>query len=300
MAPSALDELRRSADAQHGVILAAQLRQHGLTGKRIARLVADGWLVAVRPRAYSVGQVTDWRRAVAAALLIPGSALSHGTAARAHRFDGLLAGPAVELTVPLARHPRLDGVVVHRSVDFGPPDVVEHRGVAVTSPARTLFDVAGRYPPALLERVVDEGLVAGLWTMEQLIEAAKRPGRRGVVHLEPVLSARGVCGGADSPLELQAQRALASLAPFETRYVVPLGDRMVQFDIAWPRWKVAVECDGWAVRARSRRKFDADRRKANAAAAAGWTVVHLTSAMTDREMLEAVVRVLLPAVAAGS
>ena len=289
-----LGEARELARRQHGVILGAQLRSLGLTSKRLARLVREGWLVPLRPRAYCVGvPPTDWRLAVAAALLAgPGTALSHGTAARVHRFAGVVAGPEIELTAGPGRQPRLGGVTVHRSPTL---DVVDREGVAVTSPARTLIDVADRYAPALLGRIVDEGLLVGLWTVEGLAPAVEAAGRRAAV-LAPVLAARQSCAGADSHLELRVQQALTCLGPFETRYLVQLGGRLVQFDIAWPRWRVAVECDGWAVRSRSRSKFDHDRRKGNVAAAHGWTVIHVTSAMSDAEMLEEVVKVLLPAV----
>ena len=287
------------AQHQHGVILGRELRQVGLTSKRIARLVGDGWLVPLRLRAYSVGaSATDWRRAVAAALLAgPGTALSHGTAAQVHRFAGVASGPGIELTAGPDRHPRLAGVTVHRSSGL---DTVDHHGVAVTSPARTLLDVADRYPPAGLGRMVDEGVIAGLWSVEGLLGAAERAGLRQASPLRAVLAARRSCTGADSHLELRVQRALSALGPFETRYLVELGDRLVQFDIAWPRWKVAVECDGWAVRSRSRSKFDGDRRKGNAAAAHGWKVVHLTSVMSDLEMLEEVARVLMRVMADGA
>ena len=70
------------------------------------------------------------------------------------------------------------------------------------------------------------------------------------------------------------------------------GTDVIILDIAWPESGVAVESDGWRVRSRSRGKFDQDRRKANLLAAAGWIVIHATSAMGDEEIREAVQRVL--------
>ncbi len=104
-------------------------------------------------------------------------------------------------------------------------------------------------------------------------------------------------GRADVDLEARAAQALASLGPFELQYQLVLDGRVYIIDLAWPLYRVAVECDGWEVRSRSRGKFDADRRKENHLASHGWTVVHLTSAMSDDEMRAAVVSVLLRAAA---
>jgi very-short-patch-repair endonuclease len=54
-----------------------------------------------------------------------------------------------------------------------------------------------------------------------------------------------------------------------------------------------VECDGRQVHDASRLRFDEDRRRHNLLVAAGWQVVHLTSAMSDDEMRAAVVGALL-------
>jgi very-short-patch-repair endonuclease len=97
----------------------------------------------------------------------------------------------------------------------------------------------------------------------------------------------------DSHLEQRVTRLLAFLGPFETRYQVVTGGRVVLLDLAWPDRRVAVECDGWGAHGRSRARFESDRRRDNDLIAAGWTVVHLTSAMSDDEIRAAVARVLL-------
>lgn len=291
------------AAAQHRVVLGSQLRRFGLSTKVIRRLREEGWLSDIRPGAYSTGgPATDWQRAVAAALLVwPYGALSHDTAARVHRIPDVVPGPTPHLTVLGSRQPRLGGVAVHRPAQLDPLDVVDYRGVPVTSPARTLVDLAGGLAPAALARVVDEGAIAGLWTAGQLAEVAGRSGRRGRNDdLQAVLASRtDGPGGAASALELQCHRALSCVAPFETQYRLVLDGQTVILDMAWPHARVGAECDGWAVRSRSRRKFDGDRRRDNLLAANGWAVAHLTSAMTDDEMRAAVIRLLLLSAGAG-
>lgn len=180
-------------------------------------------------------------------------------------------------------------------------DVMVHRCAPVTRPVRTLLDLSPALGPVLLEKTVDEGLIAGLWGEAELVALVERSsGRPGVDRLRRVMAARASSPAASArvPLEGRAGRALASLGPFETGHQIVLDGRVYVIDIAWPAYKVAVECDGWTVRSRSRSKFDHDRRKDNHLASHGWTVVHLTSAMSDDEMRAAVVRVLLRAAAA--
>ncbi|HMC39464.1 MAG TPA: type IV toxin-antitoxin system AbiEi family antitoxin domain-containing protein [Acidimicrobiales bacterium] len=65
--------------------------------------------------------------------------------------------------------------------------------------------------------------------------------------------------------------------------------------LAWPEVQVAAECDGWWTRSRSRSKFDHDRRRNNILTARGWSIAHLTTAMSDDEMRAAVVGLLIRA-----
>jgi very-short-patch-repair endonuclease len=160
-------------------------------------------------------------------------------------------------------------------------------------------DLAPRLKPALLAKVVDEGAVLRLWTPASLQASLARVGTRpGGGRLARILADRGA-SVFDSPLEQRAEAALRSLGPFALHYQIVLGGRVIIIDLALPVLRVAVECDGWTVRSRSRRKFDEDRRRNNLLAAEGWKVVHLTSDMSDDEMRAAVIQVMLLAAAAG-
>ncbi|MBK6310328.1 MAG: hypothetical protein IPF42_06990 [Candidatus Microthrix sp.] len=61
--------------------------------------------------------------------------------------------------------------------------------------------------------------------------------------------------------------------------------------MAWVDAQVFSEADGFEHH-ESRKAFDADRHRTNHLAAAGWTGVHLTSAFSDDEIVEAVRNVL--------
>jgi very-short-patch-repair endonuclease len=73
------------------------------------------------------------------------------------------------------------------------------------------------------------------------------------------------------------------------------GSRFVaRVDLAWPEQRVAVEYDGlWHG---TPAQFHRDRRRLNALVAAGWTVIHVTSAQL-RTGLEQTIRQIRSALA---
>lgn len=302
-----LNALRSLSAGQHGIVTSEQLRVAGsgvAVGRRLAaRLVDEGWLHPLLGGAFSVGAPpSDWQVAVAAVMLsAPDSALSHRSAARCHRIADLVPQAIPEISLPNHRHCRLQGVIVHRVARLDAADVILYQGVRATSPERTLVDLANGMDIGLLERIVDEGAVAHLWTPRSILAAVERnASRSGTVALRRILTSRVDLPVGESALEARAIKVLASCAPFETQYQLSIGNRLVILDIAWPDLRVAAECDGWTVRNRSRSKFDADRRRDNLLTHHGWSVVHLTTAMSDDEMRAVVFRQLLKAASASA
>lgn len=285
------------ASAQHSVLLGRQLVQAGVSHKVAERLRVEGWLRPAGPKgAYVVGAVepSPWQRLFAVWLAAgPEAVVSHFTAARLHRMPCWTDGQELEVSVPPTRHPRVLGGVVHRMADLGPDDVTEFRGLSITTPLRTLLDVAARLPRGLMARVVDEGMIHRLWTADELEAAVTAAcGRSGAEDLRHVVRTRIGMGGIESELEARTQHALRSFLPFETQYQISLDGQLFILDIAWPELKVAVECDGWAVRSRARGKFDHDRRRNNLLVTHGWIVVHVTTGMTDDEIVRSVFRAI--------
>jgi very-short-patch-repair endonuclease len=310
MRPGALREV---AGRQHGVVLTSDLRGLGISRVELRTLKRQGWLVELQRGAYLLGGAppSAWQQLVAAWLLGgPSAVVSHASAGRIHHLFGMVpasgsgsgagVGEPVELIVVRPFRHRPPGSVVHRYRELPPDHVVEYRGVRVTTPARTLVDLLPRLSPMVVEKTVDEGTIARLWTpadLQRLAEASA--GRPGVDVLRALVAARAGAGRSDSPLEVRVARALAAFGPFETQFQVVVDGRVFILDIAWPGYRVAAECEGWEVRSRSRSKFDHERRRDNLLAAHGWTVVRLTSAMSDDEIRAAVFKVLLRAAATG-
>lgn len=300
---SRLVEVMAIAESQSRVITTSQLASCGISAKAAAELEAEGLLRRIRRGAYAVAGrlATPFEETVAAALLIgPQGAASHRTAAAIHKLPGLLPPTLPELSVPRAYRNKLAGTRIHRVAHLGECDVEQRYGIRVTVPSRTLVDIAGSLNDYRLARLIDEGMIEKRWSIEGLVECLQRSapgGRPGSRRLHDLLVVRLAEPRADSTLALRVVRALAPFAPFETEYQLVLGGHVVILDVAWPRWRVVAEVDGWEGRSRSRGKFDWDRRRGNLLAANGWTVTHLTSAMSDDEMRRDV-GLLLPPFAA--
>jgi hypothetical protein len=132
------------AVGQHGAFTRAQATAAGFTEGGIERRVrAEAW-VRVLPRVYrhasapASSALAHW-----SVVLWAGRpcALSHASAAAIWRIGVAPAG-APEVIVPRARAPRAPGVVVHRVTRIDDDDVMHVGRLPVTSPVRTVIDLA--------------------------------------------------------------------------------------------------------------------------------------------------------------
>jgi hypothetical protein len=138
------------------------------------------------------------------------------------------------------------GIVLHNDT-LSPDEIVVRRGIPVTSPARTAFDLGRRYGRTLAVIRVDALLQAtalDLADIEMLID--RHRGARGVVQLREVVGLADA--GAESPQETRTRLVLtdAGLRPQRTQIDVynRFGDHVHRIDMGWPEWKVGVEYDG--------------------------------------------------------
>jgi hypothetical protein len=205
-----------------------------------------------------------------------------------------IAPPVPELIVVGASGRSLAGTKVHYSThDLPAEDVHLWSGLKITSPVRTLADIARGIEDQLLGKIVDEGTIARLWTPEQIDQRVARldgPGWHSCKRLRGLLVPRLGHGDPDSALEQRVIRLLdGQVPPFEVHLVVFLEGQAVEMDIAWKEHRIDGEADGLAVRKTSRSKFDWDRERANLLTRHAWRQVHFTSTMSDRTILSHVV-----------
>jgi hypothetical protein len=184
------------AVGQQGAFTRAQALEAGFSAAQIERRVrAEVW-VRVFPRVYHHAS-TPRSSALAhwAAVLWCGQpcALSHTSAAALWRIrTGSVERP--ELTVPKARAPRVDGVVVHRTQRIDGDDVASVGGLPVTSPVRTVIDLAGALTERDLEVLIHRARARRVVTVRALrtrLDEIGTLGRPGAARLGRLLATIG-------------------------------------------------------------------------------------------------------------
>jgi very-short-patch-repair endonuclease len=202
---------------------------------------------------------------------------------------GLVAEPPQRphVTVPSWRRVRLPGVVVHQADAVSELRTV--RGLAVTTPERTIVDLAGRpdLSPSRLEALVEGALGDHLTTVPRLAEATTGRRRLGGRRLRRLLEEGGLLGAPGaSVLELRAQRLVAELARTHGIELPAVEHRQLdgryRIDLAWPRLRLAVEVDGFAWH-RSSSDLDHEAERRTDLVLAGWEVIAFTWKQVVRE-----------------
>jgi very-short-patch-repair endonuclease len=279
-APKAISEL---AERQHGVIATAQLYSLGLSETQIAVRVRNGWLHRVHRGVYSVGRrsLTPNGHWMAAVLASGESAvLSHQAAGELWEVRRLTLRsgrkPSIDVTVRGGRGARgRGGIVVHRSPTLLDEEVATREGIPVTTPARTLLDLATVLPRRQLERAMDEAERLNICNEDDL-EAivGEHRGRAGAGILGAML--RDHRAGATATRNDLEEKFLALCRRYrfpQPGVNVPLLDYVVDF--LWPEACLVVEVDGRETHG-TRRAFQADRDRDGRLAVAGYRVLRFT------------------------
>lgn len=195
--------LRELAEDQHGVVARTQCHRMGFDRDALRPEVDNRRWEALSPRVLRlVGAPRTARMRVMAGVLDAGegAVASHRTAAALWRLPGFdLGAPEVSrlhggdnepIELAELHHPRL----------LPPAHCTVVEGIPVTTPARTLFDLAGVLPPGRTERALDNAL-------------AMSPGLLPVLHrMLPELAQRGRTG-IRLMRELLADRPVGYIAP---------------------------------------------------------------------------------------
>jgi len=192
------DHIRTIAARQRSVVLSEQLAELGLSNNGIRHRVRDGSLVRIAPRVLVIGgaPITAKVRLFAAWLECGGRrALSHGTAAAHWRFPGFTDLPIEILRARDGVFPPVSLAQVHTTRELPTTQLVDHEGLLITTPARTLFDLAPRVHPGKLERLIDRawshGLVNGA-IMQRTFRELQSRGRPGITVMRQLLEARPI------------------------------------------------------------------------------------------------------------
>ncbi len=279
------------AEFQRARVSREQLLAVEVDASAIDRRLRNGRLERIHLGVYGLPRTADLALAAETAGLLAcgeGVVLSHHSAATLWQLRPGVARP-VHVTIPGSRgFPTPPGVKLHRSRTIDTGDVRIHEGLPVTSPARTLLDVAATLPDRDVERLLDEGVFAlRIVTLAEidvvLAQAGMHPGR---ARLARVAGSHIRSTQTDSPPEetLLALIRAAGLPEPQLQASV-LGYRL---DFLWPELRLAVEVDAYGTHG-SPARFEADRRRdARLLTEKGVTVIRVTRAAIEQRPFEVI------------
>ena len=220
-----------------------------------------------------------------------GAALSHFSAAVVW---GILQAEGQPIHVTAEKRRRVRGVVVHESRLEG--ERVRRLGIVVTTPARTIVDLADVVPRRrILERAIDEAEYLRL----DCSGAAPRSGRKGSGLLSSLLAVHEP-GSTRTRSDLEEMFLALSDSSGFPRPEVNCGIEGYECDFVWRDQRLIVETDGGAAHGTRRAKERDPVRDADLQLA-GWMVIRVPYVRLlnapDRVAAQ-VGRVLTPALAA--
>jgi len=291
------DRIGALAAGQHGVVTYRQLLGAGLSPSGLDRRRWSGRLRALHRGVYLALPFPLPRTREMAAVLASGAGavLSHLSAAEDWELRPKLMTAADLVDVGVRTHgKRRAGIRMHRMEDLGVDERRVLGGIPLTSPGRTLVDVAAVLGVRELEAAVARAEREHLVTSEELANLPIRyEGHRGMRALRTVL---GAPGGAALTRSAAEERFLALVR--EARLPAPQVNVRAgpyEIDFLWRSAGLAVEVDGFRYHA-ARSRFEGDRRKDAYLLAGGIAVLRLTWRQITGEPL-AVVAQLAPALA---
>lgn len=270
--------MARLARGQDGVVARRQLRSMGFSNRAIDRRLERSQLHEVFRGVFVFGsrRISRKGRWMAAVLASGGGAvLSHRSAAR---FWRLLPPAAEWVDVTRAgRRVRRDGIVSHRA-DLQDDEWLVEDGIPVTSPFRSIFDLAAVVSKRELERAWHEAEVRQLTDRVSLpILLERYPGRRGTRTLRELL-------GSDEPVGITRNEFEEAFLALIDAHGLPrprmnadlsLRGRFIEIDALWKRYRLAVELDSRGVHG-TKKRFESDRQRDRILVAEGWKTMRVT------------------------
>lgn len=284
----------RLATRQHGHIHRQQILRAGLGRGAIAHRLRTGWLQAVHPSVYRLAGAGGSRagRCMAAILFFAGHAVvAQREAASLWQLLDTTQEPREDAPVHVllagrSYRPR-PGVVVRRAVALPQSDLRWRQGIPVTSPARTLLDLAGTMSDIELEAALASAFRRSLVRRAQLDEVmARNPRARGIGVLRALLVQAEPLHDTRSIYERKMLALLQAAELPRPLTNVLVADKLV--DGLWPDLKLAYEFDGWRIH---RDRFERDRLRDQDLLIAGHRVVRISRRQVDLQPYALVARI---------
>ena len=256
------------ADRQHRVISLDQLSEIGLSEGAVRWRISVGRLHRIYKGVYAVGhqEVSREGRLLAAVLSVgDDAAVSHQSAGglwSVRRWSG-----RIHVTCPRRLKDR-DGLKFHER-PLPADEVCEIHGIPVTSPHRTLLDLAGVLAPEALEKAYEQSLILELTDELPLVALFERyPQAKGINRLRGLTVEPGI---TREELERRFRRLIRGLPRPQTNIVI----EGFEVDAVWRDQRLIAELDGRATHLNPI-AFERDRERDRILAAAGWRVIRIT------------------------
>jgi very-short-patch-repair endonuclease len=269
----------RLLSRQCHTITAVQAKDCGATKGAIDAKVRSGAWDRLGVGVYrQAGVAESWEQSLWIAHLTAGprSTVSHESAAQLHGLRCVRQG-VVALTVPKGVHHQIRGACITQSTNLLAAHQMSVRGLPVTTPARTVVDLAGRseITPAQMDAIVvaaHRDRKASLAAIAAVAAVVRGRGRPGVRKLDQVFAARSP--GEPVPASVLEERldaviGLAGLAALATRQHPLPGPTIGFVDVAFPEARLIAEADGRRWHGQEL-DMEHDRDRDNQAAALGW------------------------------
>lgn len=293
---SGLLEALTRAQKQYGVFSRRQAAELGVGYHALYRAVRASRIQRDLPGVYRLpGAERSWKSELMAAQLWldkPDGCVSHGAAAALWSLPGFKPGP-IELSSTQWKNP-LPPIVVHK-LSIG---LVGHTTtvgpISLTNAGRTLVDVAGMVPTAILERAVEDAIRRGLTSrphLRWLLQGRAGKNAKGIARLRELISTDAPVTESEFEARLfQAIRRERLPVPVRQHEIVVDGEVIARVDFAYPWAKVAIEADSYQFHSgRERWESDLDRR--SRLTALGWFVIHVTYRQMTQDMGEVARRI---------
>ena len=268
---------------QHGAFARWQLRPRGVSEQAIYRRLASGSWTLLSPGVFALAGTrnTYERRLWVGWLAVgPDALVSHEAAAQVHEIPNVIRNRVV-LTHRHGSHHRLSGVVVHQLDDVSLDHRMSVDGLPVTTPARTVVDLAAVVHPARLLPIVEgthHARITSYTDVGVCMSSVARRGKPGIRMLAKVLdrlTATGAKPMSKLERELFEMLAAAGLPTPKSQFPFP-GRRFTNgcVDAAYVDTKLVIESDGrpWHTRIADLKR---DHERDAEAARNGWQTLRL-------------------------
>jgi hypothetical protein len=158
-------------------------------------------------------------------------------------------------------------------------EVKVHQGIRVTTPARTLLDLAAQLPRRALERALDQAVINELFDLTALDAVVRaHPSERGAARLAQTLAQHHA---GTTPTKSELEELMLAICDDHglERPLVNAWVEGLEVDFYWPAMRLIVEADSYRYH-RSRRAFERDRERDAILARAGYRALRFS----DRQL----------------